>query len=306
MISDELFAPIGEQIQLCYQTFGDPEDDPMLLVIGLGVPMTWWTDDFCTRLAKSGFFVIRFDNRDSGRSTKLDASVHRTALVRGYAGRPVNAPYSMSDLASDGYALLDYLGIERAHLVGISMGGMIVQTMAIAAPERVKSLTSIMSTTGRRVIGQPNPQLFPTLLARRGAGRAPYVHATVTLWKHIGSPAFPPDPAAVRLKAEETYDRGYSATAVLRQMLAIVTQPDRTKDLQKLDLPALVIHGKADKMVHVSGGRATAAAIPDAELMLVDGMGHDLPLPLFDNFIAAIRRTADRSSNKSNSGQPEG
>lgn len=306
MISDELFAPVGADIELCYQTFGDPSADPMLLVIGLGVPMTWWGDEFCSQLADAGFFVIRFDNRDAGRSTKLSHRVHRTALVRGYFGGRVKAPYLLSDLAADAYALLDHLGIERAHLVGISMGGMIVQTMAIAAPERVKSLTSIMSTTGRRVIGQPHPELFPTLLARRGAGREPYVKATVTLWKHIGSPAFPPDPAAVRERAEETYDRGYSASAVLRQMLAIVSQPDRTKDLQQLDLPALVIHGKADKMVHVSGGRATAAAIPGAELMLVDGMGHDLPQPLFANFIAAIRRTADKASTQQSSGQPEG
>ena len=306
MISDELFAPVGAGIELCYQTFGDSSAEPMLLVIGLGVPMTWWGDEFCTQLADAGFFVIRFDNRDAGRSSKLDVRVPRAALVLGYAGGRVNTPYAMSDLAADSFALLDHLGIKRAHLVGLSMGGMIVQTMAIASPERVKSMTSIMSTTGRRLVGQPNPQLFPTLLARRGAGRKSYVKATATLWKHIGSPAFPPDPVAVKERAEQTYDRGYNATAVLRQMLAVVTQPDRTDDLKQLDLPVLVIHGKADKMVHVSGGRATAAAIPGAELMLIDGMGHDLPPVLVHNFVAAIRRTAHRSSNEANSGQPEG
>jgi pimeloyl-ACP methyl ester carboxylesterase len=171
---------------------------------------------------------------------------------------------------------------------------MIAQTMAIADPARVRSLTSIMSTTGRRTVGWQHPSLLPNLLAKRG-GREIYIESTVVVWNRIGSPGYPQPEDRVRARAAETWDRGISGAGVLRQMLAVITQPNRGPRLRALSMPALVVHGLADKMVHVSGGRATAAAIPGAELLLVDGMGHDLPPALFDTFASAIRRTADRA-----------
>ncbi|MGL5825931.1 MAG: alpha/beta fold hydrolase [Nocardioides sp.] len=296
MASEEMFADLTDDLTLCYQTFGKPAAEPLLLVMGLGGPMTWWDEALCAKLAALDFFVIRFDNRDTGRSTKLPDQVSRSVLLRGLLGRRVGAPYTLQDMARDAFGLLDHLGVIRAHVAGLSMGGMIAQTMAISAPDRIRSLTSIMSTTGKRSVGWPHPRLAPTLLAPRATGRKAYVTASAAWWRQIGSPGFPTEPAAVRVRAEETFDRGYSTSGVLRQMVAIVTQPDRTDQLRHLPMPALVVHGKADMMVHVSGGRATAAALPRAELMVIDGMGHDLPVTLYDTVARAIRRTADRAA----------
>lgn len=295
-VSEEMFAPVSSDVEICYQTFGSVDGDPLLLVMGLGGPMIWWDDDFCTRLAATGFYVIRYDNRDTGRSSRIAARVGRAQLVRAFSTGRGSAPYSISDLAADGLALLDHLGLEAAHVAGISMGGMIAQTMAIEAPARVLSLTSIMSTTGRRTVGWQSPDLLPTLIAPRRGGKEAYVTTNELVWRLIGSPDFPVDADALRKRAEDTFDRGVSASGVLRQMLAILTQPNRTLRLRTLRMPTLVIHGLADKMVHVSGGRATASAIPGAELVLVDGMGHDLPSDLYDSFVEGIRRTADRVS----------
>ncbi len=173
------------------------------------------------------------------------------------------------------------------------MGGMIAQTMAVADPRRVRSLTSIMSSTGKRTVGWQSPTLLPALLGRAG-GREAYVRSSEKMWQLIGSPGYPQPAERTRARAEDTFDRGVSASGVMRQMLAILTQPDRGPRLHSLQIPTLVIHGLADKMVHVSGGRATAAAVPGAELLLIDGMGHDLPPDLFETFVAAIARTADR------------
>ena len=262
--------------------------------MGLGGPMTWWDTDFCLRLAAQGFHVVRFDNRDVGRSSRMRGRVTRATLLRAFTGLRVRAPYSLDDMAGDAFGLMDHLGWDSAHVVGVSMGGMIVQTMAVAQPQRVRSLTSIMSTTGRRTVGWQHPSLLPTFLGR-GAGREAYIEGSVRTWRQIGSPAYPLSEEETRARAEETYERGVSASGVLRQMVAILTQPDRSRRLHSLHLPATVIHGLADKMVHVSGGRATAAAIPGAELLLVPGMGHDMPAPLFDTYVEAIRRTADRA-----------
>jgi len=198
-------------------------------------------------------------------------------------------------MAADTFGLMDHLGLESAHLVGVSMGGMIVQTMAIAEPRRVRSLTSIMSTTGKRTVGWQSPTLLPTLLSPRNS-RDDYVKGSAAVWKIIGSPAYPVDHDEARRRAEETYDRGVPRSGVLRQMIAILKQPNRGARLHSLSMPTLVIHGLADKMVHVSGGRATAAAIPGSELLLIDGMGHDLPPALHETYVAAIRRVADRAT----------
>lgn len=294
--SDELLAPVSPGIELCYQTFGHPEGDPLLLVMGLGGPMTWWHTTLCEQLARAGFFVVRYDNRDTGRSTHLAARVTRGMLLRAFLGRRVRAPYSLDDLAGDAFGLMAHLGLESAHVAGVSMGGMIAQTMAITEPRRVRSLVSIMSTTGRRTVGWQHPQLLPALIAPRHPGRESYVQASAALWKMIGSPDYPVAHDVLADRARETYDRGFDARGVLRHMLAVLTQPDRTRRLRGVRIPTSVIHGLSDHMVHVSGGRATAAAVPGAELVLVDGMGHDMPDALHPSFVDVIRRTADRAA----------
>lgn len=282
-------------IELCYQTFGSSDDEPLLLVMGLGGPMTWWDEELCTMLAERGFFVVRYDNRDTGRSTRGTGRVTRSLLVRAFAGRRVRAPYSLEDMAGDALGLMDHLGLESAHVAGVSMGGMIAQTMALVAPKRVRSLTSIMSTTGKRSVGWQHPSLLPALLMSRGPGREEYIRTSSAFWRVIGSPSYPQDLERVRARAAETFDRGVSKSGIMRQMLAVLTQPNRGARLKGIRVPTLVIHGLADKMVHPSGGRATAAAIPGAELLLIDGMGHDVPPPLFATIADAIRRTADRA-----------
>jgi pimeloyl-ACP methyl ester carboxylesterase len=295
-VSEELFAPVGAGVELCYQTYGDPSGEPLLLLMGLGGPMTWWDPVLCAKLAEAGFFVVRYDNRDTGRSSKIRARVTRRQLARAFTSRRAGrAPYTMADLAADAVALLDHLDVRSAHLAGVSMGGMIAQTVAVRHPARVRSLTSIMSTTGRRTVGWQSPQLLPLLVAPRKPGRDAYVRSSSVVWRAIGSPDYPADPAASRARAEETFDRGFTAMGVMRQMMAVLTQPDRTRQLRDVRAPTLVIHGLADRMVHVSGGRATASAVPGAELLLVDGMGHDMPPALFDTFVERIRRTADRA-----------
>ena len=295
--SQELFAPVGREVELCYQTFGTPDDEPLLLVMGLGGPMTWWDPELCQLLVDRGFYVIRFDNRDCGRSSRGQGRVSRAALVRAFAGRSVRAPYSLVDLAQDAFGLLDHLGLESAHVCGVSLGGMIAQTMAIERPARVRSLTSIMSTTGKRTVGWQHPSLLPSLLAQR-AGREGYIEMSVKTWQLIGSPGYPSSEERIRQRAGDTFDRGVTAGGTLRQMMAVLSQPNRSARLRALKLPALVVHGLADKMVHVSGGRATAAAIHGAELLLIDGMGHDLPPALFETLADGIRRTADRAGSR--------
>ncbi len=294
-VSEELFAPVGREIELCYQTYGDPDGEPLLLVMGLGGPMTWWDPELCRLLVDRGFHVIRFDNRDCGRSSRAEGRVTRATLMRAFAGQRVRAPYSLTDMADDAFGLLDHLGLESAHVAGVSMGGMIAQTMALKRPQRVRSLTSIMSTTGKRTVGWQHPSLLPNLIGRHG-GRDAYIESSVLIWKRIGSPAFPKTEERVRAQAAETYDRGVTASGTLRQMVAVLTQRNRSPKLRALTMPALVVHGLADKMVHVSGGRATAAAIPGAELLVIDGMGHDLPPALYETFADGIKRTASRAT----------
>ena len=299
-VSEELFAPVSPGIELCYQTFGDPADEPLILVMGLGGPMTWWDPEFCAELARAGFYVVRFDNRDIGRSSRAQGRVTRATLARAFVGGRVRAPYTLDDVAADTFGLMDHLGMESAHLVGVSMGGMIVQTMTILQPLRVRSLTSMMSSTGKRTVGWQSPSLFPTLFSPRNS-RDDYVAASGKVWQLIGSPEYPVDEEESRKRAAETYDRGVPRSGVLRQMIAILKQPNRSVRLHSLNGPTLVVHGLADKMVHVSGGRATAAAIAGSELLLIDGMGHDLPPALFETFVSAIRRNADREVSRRSS-----
>lgn len=292
-VSEELFAEVAPGVTLCYQTFGSPEGEPLLLVMGLGGPMTWWDDRLCTLLADSGFHVIRYDNRDIGRSSRLSGRVGLTQLAKAFIGLRVTPPYTLSDLAADAVGLLDALGIERAHICGMSMGGMIVQTLAVEHPDRVRSVVSIMSTTGKRSVGWQHPSILPVLL-KPARGRAEYVKGGIAIERLIGSPGFPADVEATRKRLEDTWDRGLWSAGVARQMLAVLTQPDRTTGLREVGVPFAVVHGLADKMVHVSGGRATSMAVPGAELLLIQGMGHDLPEPLWPTFLRVIQETAAR------------
>lgn len=296
-------ATLPSGVDIAYCTFGPTTAPPLLLVMGLGGPSIWWHDELCTELAARGFHVIRYDNRDVGWSTVLrQHRVRRHHILRAFLGRRVAAPYTMSDLAEDGFGLLDHLGIDAAHVCGVSMGGMIAQTMAVAHPDRVLSLVSIMSSTGRRTVGWQDPRLLPMLLGGGARSREEYVAQSARVWGAIGSPGYPEDPQEKARRAGDTWDRGVSLSGTTRQMLAILTQRDRSRDLRLLRIPALVIHGTADKMVHCSGGRATAAAIPDCELQMVPGMGHDLPLALHPLFADGIERTAMRAV----SGHPTG
>ena len=295
-VSQELFAPVSPGVELCYQTFGSADGEPLLLVMGLGGPMNWWDPDLCSMLAEAGFHVVRYDNRDTGRSSRMQGRVTRGQLVKSFLGRGGRIPYTLNDMAEDAFGLMDHLGWDSAHVVGVSMGGMIAQTMAIGRPARVRSLTSIMSTVGRRTVGWQHPALLPMLIARRTPGREAYVASSAKTWALIGSPGFAADEEKGRARAEETFDRGVSASGVMRQMLAVLHQPDRSHDLSAVRVPAAVVHGAADKMVHVSGGRATARAIPGAELLVIDGMGHDMPSELFETLTDIIRRTADRAA----------
>jgi len=274
---------------------------PLLLVMGVGGPMGWWSDELCQNLAGRGFFVIRYDNRDIGRSTRIETErqLVRRQLLTTYLGRRRHVPYTMSDLAKDAAGLLDHIGVERAHVVGVSMGGMIAQTMAIEHRDRVLSLTSIMATTGRRNVGWANPRLLPLLFSPTARSKEEYVTRAAMGTAMLGSAHFPRDVEAMRRLAEQTWDRGYSPVGVLHQTLAVLTQPDRTRQLRELDLPTCVIHGLADRLVHPSGGRATARAVRGAELLLIPNMGHDLPSELDDTFAAAIQRTAARAAVRS-------
>lgn len=299
--SGELFASLPSGIDICYETFGQPNDPPVLLIMGLGGPMGWWSTDFCQKLADRGFFVIRYDNRDTGRSTKLrQHKVGRLEIARAFAGLRIlggaKAPYSLSDMAEDAIGLIDHLELDQVHLVGVSMGGMIAQTLAIEHPKKALSMTSIMSTTGRRTVGFQNPKVFPVMLSSAGRTRDSYVERSLRGSKVIGSPAFPTDDKIARDRAYETYDRGWIASGVTRQMLAVLTQPDRTQALRELDLPVTVIHGLNDPLVHKSGGKATANAIPGAEHLEIAGMAHDLPPQLYSTYIDTIVRTAARAN----------
>lgn len=294
-VSEESFAHLPCGIDLCHQTFGDPDDEPVLLVMGLGGPMGWWPAELCTLLAERGFFVVRYDNRDTGRSTKLrHHRVSRTDLVKAFVGRG-SAPYGLDDLADDAVGLLDHLEIDDAHVVGISMGGMIAQTLAVEHATRVRSLTSMMSTTGGRRVGWVDPRVIPMMLTPAGRTRPEFVESSVRNGKVTGSPAFPIDDDIARARAIETYDRGWIASGVSRHMLAVLTQRDRTERLGAVHVPTTVIHGSRDLLVHPSGGRATARAIAGAELLEIAGLGHDLPPQLYETFVDAIVATAVRA-----------
>jgi pimeloyl-ACP methyl ester carboxylesterase len=266
-------------IEIEYDTFGDATSPPVLLIMGLGVQMTLWDPVFCQAIADRGYYVIRFDNRDIGLSTWFDdAGVSEIGDVMSGSA---TAPYSLVDMATDAADLLDALGIESAHIVGASMGGMIAQTFAIEFPSKTRTLTSIMSTTGDVAVGQPTPEALGALLDPPPTSRDEAIEASVRTAKVIGSPGYPFDESRLRERAGSDYDRAFHPAGMARQLAAVVSQPDRTSALQSVRVPTLVIHGADDPLVVPSGGSATAAAVPGAKLMVVPGMGHDLPPALF-------------------------
>jgi pimeloyl-ACP methyl ester carboxylesterase len=290
----ESFCRVGD-IEICFETFGDPADPALLLVMGLGTQMLGWHEDFCRELAGRGFHVIRYDNRDIGRSTILSSAPVPT-LGQIIRRDKRAASYSLAEMAADGVGLLDHLEIERAHLVGVSMGGMIAQTIAARRPERVLSLTSIMSSTGSRWRGQPALRTYRQFLRPVSTDRATYIAQTAALFEIVGSPGFDRDDDDLRALLGAMYDRGHDPGSVSRQLAAILASGDRTPELRRITAPTLVIHGTADKLVAPSGGRATARAIPGARLLMIEGMGHDLPRGAWPRLIDAIVENAQRAA----------
>ena len=279
-------ATVGD-IELAYETFGERGSTPLLLVSGLGSQMISYPDELCAGLAAQGLFVIRFDNRDVGQSTHLHAAgLPRLGDVR--RGDRSSVHYELADMAADAAGLIEALGLDSVHLVGVSMGGMIAQRVAITYPDRVRSLTSIMSTTGDRSVGGASEAAQAVLYAPPATDREGAIARQLETSRVIGSPGFPFDEEMIRARAGLAYDRGHDPAGVARQMAAIVTSPDRTADLGKVVAPTLVIHGSDDALVNVSGGRATAAAVPGAELVVIEGMGHDLPRALWPELTERI------------------
>ena len=286
-------ASVG-QVELVYETIGDPSDPALLLVMGLGMQLIHWDREFCEGLAERGFQVIRFDNRDAGLSTKIDAPVPN--VMRAMAGLRIQAPYLLSDMADDSFGLLDHLELERAHVVGVSMGGMIAQTMAIRRPERVLSLGSMLSTPGDRRVGTPKLRVWSVLMRRAPQDRDAYIEYFVRVFRMIGSPGYRVDDERMREQAAATYDRCHYPAGTARHLGAVLASGSRSAALRRLDVPTVVIHGRSDPLVPFRAGVATARAIPGAELIAIPGMGHDLPRELWPRFTDALAKNAERAA----------
>jgi pimeloyl-ACP methyl ester carboxylesterase len=291
--SGEQLCDVGRGVTLCCETFGTPGDPPLLLVMGLGMQMIGWPDELCSELAGQGFHVVRFDNRDSGRSTSVGGKppgLPQLATRRRFAA----TQYTLADMADDAAGLLEGLDLAPAHVIGASLGGMIAQTLAVRHPESVRTLTSIMSMTGSRRKGQPALGMYRMLLARAPRDREAFIERMVTVFEAIGSPGFESDEARTRDQAARSYDRGINPAGSARQLGAILKSGDRTRQLRTISAPTLVVHGTADRLVRPSGGKATAAAIPGADLIMVEGMGHDLPAGAWPRFLPEIVERARR------------
>jgi pimeloyl-ACP methyl ester carboxylesterase len=290
---EEQFCDVGRGITLCYETFGKASDPAALLIMGLGTQMVAWHEDFCRDLAARGYYVVRFDNRDIGRSTHVGGpppTITQLLLRSKRAAR-----YTLSDMADDAAGLLRELGLAPAHVIGASMGGMIAQTLAARHPDQVRSLTSIMSNTGALTNGQPALRLYPFFLRRRPVGLDEYVAHFARLFAAIGSTGMPRDPDEIRALAGISYERDHDIAGPGRQLAAIIASGDRTRELRKVVAPTLVVHGTADPLVSPSGGRATARAIKAAKLLNIEGMGHDLPRAIWPGLIDAIAENTARA-----------
>ena len=267
-------------IQIEYDTIGNPALPPLLLIMGLGGQLIHWDEHFCRQLSDRGHFVIRFDNRDTGLSTRFEAAglPDMSALLDArLQGKSIPAPYTLNDMADDAAELLAALDIEKAHICGSSMGGMIAQTLAIRHPRRVLSLISIYSTTGNPDLPQPQPAAMEALLTPQPVERQAYIDFNVATMQTIAGSGFPFDDQLIRNISARAYDRAFYPPGVGRQMMAVMTQENRTSTLGSVTVPTLVVHGTADPLVPAEHGQETANAIPGAQLLLVEGMGHDLP-----------------------------
>ncbi|HTI26932.1 MAG TPA: alpha/beta hydrolase [Kutzneria sp.] len=280
-------------ISLEYDTFGDPGNPALLLVMGLGAQMTMWDPEFCQLLADKGFHVIRFDNRDVGLSQSIDSPSLDVAAVM--AGDPSTAPYRLSDMADDAAALLAELGIAKAHVVGASMGGMIVQQLLIDHADQLLSACSIMSTTGDQSVGASTPEAMAALQAPPPQTADEAAEAAVRASRAVGSPGFPFDEERIRANGRAAFERARNPLGFVRQFAAIMASGDRTEGLRTVKVPTLVVHGEADPLLNVTGGKATAAAIPDSRLLIIPGMGHDLPMGAWPQIVDAIADNAARA-----------
>ena len=286
----EAYAP-ANGMKLCYDTFGDKAQPTVLLIMGLGAQMILWDDGFCERIASNGFHVVRFDNRDIGRSSRVDVPVKldfAELIQKQMTGKPIESPYKLRDMAADAVGLLDHLGIKRTHVVGASMGGMIAQEMAINFPERLLSLTSVMSHSGNPTLPPPTPEAMAVLLAPPPATLEDYIAAFQKTWRVLRAGEFPADDGKDVKIAKLAFSRGLNPMGVARQMLAIFASGDRRPRLASVTTPTLVIHGDVDPLVRVEGGMDTAKTIPGAKLVIVKRMGHALPEELWPEIVGAI------------------
>jgi pimeloyl-ACP methyl ester carboxylesterase len=286
-------------IEIEYEVIGPPENRPLLLIMGLGTQMIHWDDELCAELVAHGHRVIRFDNRDVGGSTKLDGNGVPNvlaAMVAAARGSTVDAPYRLSDMAADAAGLLDALDIDSAHVVGASLGGMIAQTLALEHPDRVRTLTSIMSTTGHPDLPTATPDAAAALFQPAPSDREGNIERAVRVFRVIGSPGFPFDEERVRARAARAYDRCFHPAGVARQMIAIIASGSRRDALRALRVPTLVVHGAEDPLIPLACGLDTAESIPGAELLIIEGMGHSLPAATWPRLVEAITELTSRAS----------
>lgn len=286
-------------IRIEYETFGDRSSPALLLIAGNGAQLFFWEDEFCEALANTGLFVIRFDNRDAGLSTKFDAAGipdMMAAITAAMEGKAVESAYTLGDMADDAVGLLDALGIAKAHVCGLSMGGMIAQIITCRHPNHVLSLTSIMSSTGNPEVPYGKPEAIAAVVAPAPEGREAYIEHNVNVWRTIWSPGFPFEEERARAFLEKSYDRSHYPQGMARQNVAVIASGDRRTALAAITAPTLVIHGSADPLIPVEAGRDTAQVIPGARLMIIEGMGHDLPKGVWAELVAAISQHAKQAS----------
>ena len=290
----------ANNIEIEYDTFGDPSLKPLLLVMGLGAQMIAWLEDFCMMLVDKGFYVIRFDNRDIGLSTKFEeAGVPdlMKEVMAAQRGETILPPYTVEDMADDAVGLLDALNIEKAHICGASMGGMIVQIIAFRHPTRVLSLTSIMSTTGNPNLPQAKPEALQVLLKPAPTEREAYIEESVKRRRILYGSGFPYPEDQVREFAAISYDRSFYPQGMARQLFAILATENRVPKLGSIKVPTVVIHGGDDPLVPVEGGKETAESISGSELIIIEGMGHSLPTETWPQIVDAIANNADKVNN---------
>lgn len=288
-------------ISLEYESFGAANDPGVVLIMGLGAQLTRWTIPFCEKLAARGYRVIRFDNRDVGRSAHLhDAPVPNLGHIMAarMTGAPMEMPYTLDDMAADTVGLLDALQIDKAHIVGASMGGMIAQLVAADYPERTLSLTSMMSTSGNPALPPPTPEAAAVLMTRSPdpANQEAYLNHGLSSLRTLASPGYPFDTDATRQRLLTDLDRGYNPAGYARQLAAVVASYDRRAKLRTVAAPAMILHGADDPLVPLAAGRDTAESIPNAELRVIPGMGHDIPVALYDAIVDAIDAVARKAT----------